>query len=552
MNSKNFKPQEKWYTKIWFLIILAIGATLQPVILIPLIACIFIKQKRFSAHCTTMEAISAEALNIKDEEIQRKKNDIEKEKESIIHQANRDAQKIIQAGRDELSEIKRKIHNKQETMDEIIREATEKSNELLASQKYEIARIESEIGKKDFYIRQVEYIKEDIAELEKKRLNHEEKIDRLMSIQKSVNKAIKTYFKGVETADAVPIILPENLITEINELVPTITLKLHSMDYKELNRAFRANNKIIDETVARYEKRYTTKTNRAIYELMVIALRAELQNVLYTLTYSKLNDAIGTVKEIINKYLNIARDGSQTISSTLAKFIGEIEPLFIDAVKIEYEYFAKREAARQEQQELRAQMREEAEEQKRLQEQQEQMEKEASKYTSEITNIQEQLKDADEQKQQQLLDKIRELEAQLHDLEEKKEDIVRLQNGKAGYVYVISNLGSFGDDVFKVGMTRRLNPQERVDELGDASVPFKFDVHSFIFSQDAVQLESDLHEALEANRLNKINPRKEFFKISLDELEALVDKFDPSAEFNRTMQAEQYRQSLSITEENLA
>lgn len=552
MENNPYKNNEKWYIKPWFLILLAIGTAAQPLIIIPLIACIIIKQKKFNKHCAAIQNTNENNLSAKDNEVRLAKAEIEKEKTAVIHQANKDAEKIVQTARDELCKINQKIHNKQTIIDEFMREASEKAESLLAEKKSELVYIENEIEKKDFYISQVNRIKEDIAELEKKRLSREEKIDRLMSIQKSVNKAVKTYFKDMETAEATQIILPENLLAEIDELVPTVTLKLHNMDYKELSRAFRANNKIIDETVERYESRYTTKTNRAIYELMVIALRAELQNVLYTLTYSKLNDAIDTVKKITNKYLNIARDGSQTISSTLAKFIGEIEPMFIDAVKIEYEYFVKREAARQEQQELRAQMREEAEERKRLQEQQEQMEKEALKYTSEIANIREQVKDADEEKQQQLMERIKELEAQLHGLEEKKEDIVRLQNGKAGYVYVISNLGSFGDDVFKVGMTRRLNPQERVDELGDASVPFKFDVHSFIFSQDAVQLEADLHEALEANRLNKVNPRKEFFKVSLDKLEALVDKFDPSAEFNRTMQAEQYRQSLSMSEEELA
>ena len=99
-------------------------------------------------------------------------------------------------------------------------------------------------------------------------------------------------------------------------------------------------------------------------------------------------------------------------------------------------------------------------------------------------------------------------------------------------------------------MTRRLDPQERVDELGSAGVPFKFDVHSFIFSKDAVKLESDLHEALSSRRLNKVNLRKEFFKVPIDELARLVEQIDPTAEFNRTMQAEQYYQSLSIEQES--
>ena len=126
----------------------------------------------------------------------------------------------------------------------------------------------------------------------------------------------------------------------------------------------------------------------------------------------------------------------------------------------------------------------------------------------------------------------------------KKNDIINLQNGKAGNVYVISNLGSFGEDVFKIGMTRRLDPQDRVNELGSASVPFKFDVHSFIFSDDAVGLENKLHQILNNKRLNKINMRKEFFKVSIDELEKIVTDIDPAAEFKKTMAAEEYRQSL--------
>jgi len=145
--------------------------------------------------------------------------------------------------------------------------------------------------------------------------------------------------------------------------------------------------------------------------------------------------------------------------------------------------------------------------------------------------------------------KLQELNVQLDLVEEKKEEITKLQNGKAGNVYIISNLGSFGDKVFKVGMTRRLDPQERVDELGSASVPFKFDVHSFIFSEDAVGLENEMHNRLRARRLNKVNLRKEFFEVSLDELERIVLDINPTAAFNRTMLAEDYKQSLSLGEE---
>ena len=100
--------------------------------------------------------------------------------------------------------------------------------------------------------------------------------------------------------------------------------------------------------------------------------------------------------------------------------------------------------------------------------------------------------------------------------------------------------------IFKVGMTRRLEPMDRVKELSDASVPFMFDVHSFIFSDDAVALEQKLHSILEKNRVNKINLRKEFFNVSIDELEKIVTEIDPTAEFNKTMIAEEYRQSQVV------
>ncbi|MBQ8448986.1 MAG: GIY-YIG nuclease family protein [Clostridia bacterium] len=193
-------------------------------------------------------------------------------------------------------------------------------------------------------------------------------------------------------------------------------------------------------------------------------------------------------------------------------------------------------------------MRQEAEERKLLLEQQKKVEKEESKYTAEMEKVRAQMLGANELKTQQLSERIAELELLLAKVNENKEKISQLQNGKAGCVYIISNLGSFGDDVFKIGMTRRLIPQERVDELGSASVPFSFDVHSFIFSADAPALETAIHHRLNEKRVNRVNLRKEFFKLSLDELELLVHELEPSAEFNRTMAAEQYRQSLSMTE----
>ena len=333
---------------------------------------------------------------------------------------------------------------------------------------------------------------------------------------------------------------------DLDLVTPSVILNLHCMDVKDLRAAYRDNEKQINKLLDSYSARYTTKANKAIYNLMVIALRAELQNILYSLKYEKLEKAIDDVKKVSAKYLQIAGEGNQSIAGTLTKFIGEIEYLFINAVKIEYNYYVRKEKARQEQLALKEQMRQEAEERKALEVEKKKVEKEETKYRNEITKLESSMSEfLSDDELSKLKARILELQNQLSQVVLKKDEISNLQNGKAGNVYIISNLGSFGDDVFKIGMTRRLDPQDRINELGSASVPFKFDVHSFIFSDDAVALENKLHEMLNEKRLNKVNMRKEFFKVSLDELEQLVTSIEPTAEFNRTMLAEEYRQSLS-------
>lgn len=391
-------------------------------------------------------------------------------------------------------------------------------------------------------------LRQDVEEAELKLQKQIQKVQKTSALYK----AVKTYtenFGGNEFSKAelekirawIEDIDVENLME------PTVELKLHNSDVKDLKKQYREINKQIDFVLTDYERRYTTKGNLAIYRLTVVALRSELQNVLYTMKYGKLEEAENAISEIADKYMVIATDGNQSIAPTLVRFITEAKSLFIDAARVEYEYYIRRERMKEEQKALRDKMRQEAEERRRLEEEKKKLAAEESKYTNEMSKLQAQMNDASEEKAKLFEARIAELEALLSKVNENKETIAKLQNGKAGCVYVISNLGSFGDHVFKIGMTRRLQPQERVDELGDASVPFSFDVHCFIFSEDASTLETAIHHRLNEKRVNKVNLRKEFFDISIDELEALVYELDPSAEFNRTMVAEQYRQSLSMT-----
>lgn len=418
---------------------------------------------------------------------------------------------------------------------------------VIALKQHEIDTLNSTIAENNATAeRQLEknqVVKEDSLKLEKKYASLQAKVTRLRYLFDAITQAINDYH------DEKDIFALTNLINEADELSPSVILKLHNMDYKDLKKAFNENDKAITQVLEVYEKRYTTKANQSIYQLMVIALRAELQNILYNLKYDKLDKSIDDIKLISAKYLKIAGEGNQSISSTLTRFIGEIEYLFINAAKIEYNYYVKKEQAKQEQAAIREQIRQEAAERKALEAERKRIEQEEAKYTTEIDKLQTTiLETTNNDEVEQLKARILELQSHLSAVVVKKEEIVNLQNGKAGNVYIISNLGSFGDNVFKIGMTRRLNPQERIDELGSASVPFKFDVHSFIFSQDAVALESSMHERLNNQRVNKVNLRKEFFNVSIDELERIVNELEPTAEFNKTMLAEEYRQSLSSDE----
>lgn len=385
------------------------------------------------------------------------------------------------------------------------------------------------------------------AEFSSKLEKQNEKIKKSAFLFKSIREYIEVFQDLEVTRNEQREI--ESFLEEIeisDFLNPTSEIKLHNTDLKDLRKQYREINKNIDSVLVSYEKRYTTKTNLSIYRLMVLGLRSELQNVLYTMKFGKLEDAENDIINISEKYVKIASDGNQSIAPTIVKFVSQMNSLFTDAVRVEYEYYVRKERIKEEQKELRAKMRQEAEDRKRLEDEKKKIEAEESKYDNEIEKIKIQLLGANADKLEELQNRIHQLEALKTEVAEKKEKIAKLQNGKAGCVYVISNLGSFGDHMFKVGMTRRFEPQERIDELGDASVPFSFDVHSFIFSPDASALETEIHHRLNNRRVNKVNLRKEFFDVSIDEIEALVHQIQPTAEFNRTMAAEQYRQSLSI------
>lgn len=142
---------------------------------------------------------------------------------------------------------------------------------------------------------------------------------------------------------------------------------------------------------------------------------------------------------------------------------------------------------------------------------------------------------------------LRELEEKLKLAEERNQRALSMaQQTKRGHVYIISNIGSFGENVYKIGLTRRLEPLDRVRELGDSSVPFEFDVHAMIFNEDAPSLESRLHKHFVLGQMNKVNHRKEFFRVGLKEIREELEKLGLSTNWTMTAKAREYFESQAI------
>jgi hypothetical protein len=216
---------------------------------------------------------------------------------------------------------------------------------------------------------------------------------------------------------------------------------------------------------------------------------------------------------------------------------------------LEHEYQSKRQQEKEELRAIQEELREEEKAKREFEQAQKEAEKEEATYQKALDKIRKEYESATGEKHDKLLLQIEVLEKELKDAQEKKERALSMaQQTKRGHVYVISNIGSFGENVYKIGMTRRLEPTDRVKELGDASVPFHFDIHAMIYSDEAPTLENELHKAFTNKKVNMLNYRKEFFNVSIDEIENKVKEIGLGAEFSRLPEAMEYRETLAILE----
>ena len=263
-----------------------------------------------------------------------------------------------------------------------------------------------------------------------------------------------------------------------------------------------------------------------------------------------------SVVNVDNK-IKALRKVFEQLNKMYARNLIEITYPYLDLKIEELRLAAEYELQKQEEKELLREQREKEREDKKLQAEikakRKQLEKDRDHFKNMVAKVTELLKEAKNDEVDELRRQLAEYQDKLSELDEIEEDIdYREGHATAGYVYVISNIGSFGEDVYKIGVTRRLEPLERIRELSSASVPFQFDVHALIFSEEAFALETELHNQLANYKVNKVNGRKEYFKVSFEEIRnILATHKELTVELNEDAEAFEYRQTKAIEDKQL-
>lgn len=252
------------------------------------------------------------------------------------------------------------------------------------------------------------------------------------------------------------------------------------------------------------------------------------------------------------------KDSFQTVNANGAAFRNARinEPYLqvrLEELKLACTVQAIKERDKEEQREIKAKLREEEKAARDYEKALKEAQKDQETVNKAIDKVKKDLEQASEAKRIVFEEKLKELELRLKEAEEKNKRAQSMAElTKSGHVYIISNVGSFGDDVLKIGMTRRLEPMDRVDELGDASVPFDFDVHAMIYSDDAPALEKELHSIFASHQVNKVNQRKEFFRAGIFEIKDTIEKKGIKAQWTLTAEAKEFRESQAIANKKKA
>jgi hypothetical protein len=284
------------------------------------------------------------------------------------------------------------------------------------------------------------------------------------------------------------------------------------------------------------------QTNQTL-NLMLRAFNGESDAAVAKVKFNNVTVMEARIRKAYEKINGLAEVQKCLISQSYLSL--KLQELFLA-----HEYQEKLQEEREEQRHIREQIREEEIAQRQLEKARLEAEREETRYEQALARAREEVGRSEGAAREKLSAQIAELQQRLEEARAAKERAIsQAQLTRSGNVYIISNIGSFGENVFKIGMTRRLDPYDRVHELSGAAVPFDFDVHAMIRTDDAPALENKLHRTFHLRRLNRINERREFFRVSLDEILLATEIPAADIEVTRIAEAEDYRKTIALLEE---
>ena len=446
---------------------------------------------------------------------------------------------------------------------------------LISISKYRIDKVNmtDEVNK----LREIELSKifeekkdtENILKQKRKELQEtEEKInlEKENAIAK-IEKEVKFYNNQLKIAEN-KLNVSKNQLKELNESIKELEKYKNAIESEMDIKESYVNN--FDEDVSSQD----LKTKLELLALEEKKMITDNRAIYYYGIEGKKSDINSQVKQILRSFntecdylfSKITAKNFETQHKKIVKSFEILNKIYqVDRVEINQEYLEiklsklnlinqyqiKVQQEKEIQKEIKQQIKEEEKVRREIENEKMKIEKEEIQFNNEVKSLFKRLEKAPSDVEKELYaDKIRELENKIKELEiDKKNVLEREQNTRAGYVYVISNIGSFGENIYKIGVTRRLEPMDRINELSSASVPFEFDVHAMIFSDDAPKLEKTLHNHFREREVNKVNHRKEFFKVNIDEIEEVVkENHNNTVEFIKVPLAEQYWQSCNLKE----
>lgn len=384
---------------------------------------------------------------------------------------------------------------------------------------------------------------EETIEKEKSKIEHdiEERISKkstelnqLYSEISKVKKELKNKKEEIENLE--PLVTVVNIDTKGLDLATSQELKNILSKYKLEEAELVKNNTAVDVLIYDDKKFITTQIRQILR-----SFNAECDLAISNITLKNIDTMRNKILksyEALNKIYK--SDGVQITKTFLENKLQQL----ITA----HSYQEKLEDEREQKKLIQEQLKEEEKVRREVEREKAKIEKDETQFKNEISKLMKYLQKTDNEVEKTLyIDKIKECEEKLSELETVKSDVLnREKNTRAGFVYIISNIGSFGENIFKIGMTRRLEPMDRIKELSSASVPFEFDVHALIFSDDAPSLESILHNTFREYEVNKVNHRKEFFSIPLEKIEKVVtEHHNATVQWTYDAAAEEYRESLA-------